>query len=308
MQTAPTVLLLGASGFVGQHTVKSLCSSGWNVYAQHLPNEKIASFLAGHWFPCDLRNISFTDSLPSNCDSVIFLAQSPEFRNFPDGAESIFDINVSAVFKTIEYARKAGARRFIFASTGSIYDDSSVLGREIDPISVTTKRGFYAASKLAAEILLKPYSECMSVIILRLFMPYGPGLNPNMLLPELVRRVREGIPIDLHGQDGMVINPIYIDDLTQLLEKCLSYEKSITLNIAGADVVSLRDIGLLIGDILGIPPKFNNISGAAPVLAGDISLLKQELEFVPKISIKEGLSRWLAPQHNLASSAKPKNI
>ncbi len=293
MNPNTNVLVLGASGFIGSHLVPHLAGRGMNVFAQCLERDTYVEIPGVQWFVADLRDINAINSFPSECDSVIYLSQSPEFRNFPEGADSVFDINVAAALRAIEYARKAGARRFVFASTGSVYDQNGTPCRESDPLAVTEQRSFYAASKLAAELLLQPYMECMSVIILRLFMPYGQGLNPSMLLPELIRRVRERLPIDLHEQDGMLINPIYIDDLTQSIEKCLTYDKSITLNVAGSEAVSLRELSSHIGDILGIPPVFNIKPVPALVLVGEISLLKRELGFVPKTSIKEGLSLWV---------------
>lgn len=285
--------ILGASGFVGSHLIARLAASGFKVITQRMEGESVPETPGVEWIAADLRAVDAIKDFPTDCDSVIYLAQSPEFRNFPEGAESMFDVNVAAAFRAIEYAQKAGARRFIFASSGSVYDQKETPGRESDPLVLTEQRSFYAASKLAAELLLQPYAECMSVMILRLFMPYGQGLNPSMLLPELIRRVRERLPIDLHEQNGMLINPIYIDDLTRLIEKCLTYDKSITLNVAGSEAVSLRELSSHIGDILGIAPVFNIKPGPAPVLIGDISLLKREFGFVPQTSIVEGLSLWL---------------
>lgn len=298
MKNKPKALIFGASGFIGRHTVAMLSRNDWDVFAQCLPGEESALPQGVKWFSCDLRKGLCEDLLPPTCDTVIYLAQSPEFRNFPEGAESVFAINVEAVFRSIEYARKTGARRFIYASSGSVYDQNEVPCHESDLLDVTASRGFYAASKLATELLLRPYAGFMSIITLRLFMPYGPGLNPTMLLPEVVRRVRENIPIDLHGQDGMLINPIYIDDLTRTIGYCLNYEKTVTLNVGGAETLSLREISLCIGDVLGIPPLFNIKNEPSPVMVGDISALKREFGFSPKISMKEGISLWLKSTEN----------
>lgn len=289
-------LILGASGFIGSHLVAFLAEGRYQVTAQRMEGDAYKDLPKVKWIVADLRDPEAVKRFPTECDSVIYLAQSPDFRNFPEGAEGVFDVNVAAAFKAIEYARKTGARRFIFASTGSVYDKNGTPCKESDLLKVTANRGFYAGSKLAAELLLQPYSECMSVIILRLFMPYGPGLNPSMLLPELVRRVREKTPVDLHGQDGMLINPIYIDDLTGLIEKCLTYDKSITLNAAGAETVSLRELVSRIGGVLGIQPVYTIKHEPAPVLVGDITLLRNELGFAPRTTIKEGLSLWLKSQ------------
>lgn len=299
MKNKQRILIFGASGFIGRHTVALLSKSGCDVYAQCMPGEELAPIPGVIWFSCDLREGLCENFLPPVCDSVIYLAQSPEFRKFPDGAESVFAINVAGVFRSIEYARKVGARRFIFASTGSVYDLNGKPLHEEDLIDVATNKGFYAASKLAAELVIRPYAECMSVIILRLFMPYGTGLNSSMLLSDLVYRIRSQIPIDLHGEEGMRINPIYIDDVTRLVERCIEYDNSITLNVAGAEAASLREVGLIIGNVLGVSPVFNVKQTPAPVMIGDITTMKHNLGFTPKTPMKEGFSLWL-------KSASPK--
>ena len=201
------ILILGASGFIGKHAVRKFLASGYNVFAQHLPTENPPNIPEASWFPCDLREQGFTKSFPQEVDTIIYLAQSPDWRSFPDGASDVFQVNVAAAFQTTEYARQAKAGRLIFASTGSIYGQHAAPIHEED-VRTEKVASFYAASKLATELLLNQYHIILPVINLRLFMPYGEGQHEKMLIPNLVNRVKDNIPIDLHGNDGLIINPI----------------------------------------------------------------------------------------------------
>lgn len=294
MKTKSNILILGASGFIGQHIVKHLANSSWKVYAQCLPNETPSSLPDVIWLPCDLRNANCVQTWPEKCDSIIYLAQSPEWRVFPDGAKDVFEVNVAAVIRTIEYARNVEAQHFIFASSGSVYDQTTQPSREDDRFDIGAQRNFYAASKLATELLIKPYTSLMSIINLRLFSPYGLGLNPKMLISQLVHRVQERKAIDLHGKDGMQINPVAVADVTRVLERCLTLENSATFNVAGPDRLTLRRVSEIIGLTVGIAPQFTaHPEQRVPVLVGDTTALLKQLGWAPQIPFETGIRAWL---------------
>lgn len=288
------VLIIGASGFIGKHAVKHLSASGWQVYAQCLPDEIPTPFPSVVWLPCDLRDTNCMRVWPEQCNSIIYLAQSPEWRIFPDGAKDVFDVNVAAVIRTVEYARNAGTQHFVFASSGSIYSQKVQPAQENDLLDIDAQRNFYAASKLATELLIKPYASLMSIINLRLFSPYGLGLNPKMLISQLVHRVQEREAIDLHGRDGMRINPIAVADVIKVLERCLTLENSVTLNVAGPDSLTLREIGETIGAVVGIAPQFTtHPEQSAPVIVGDTTALYEHLGWTPQTPFEAGIKAWL---------------
>ncbi len=294
METKRTVLVIGAAGFVGRHAIRHLVAEGHAVFATHIPGEAPQAVGGVKWIPSDLAMEGFSRDWPQRCDSVICLAQSQSWRVFPDGAPDVFRVNVAATYEAIEYARRAGSHHFVFASTGSIYTQTTRPARETDCLDLTASRNFYAASKLAAEALLRPYSALLSVAILRLFFPYGSGQNPSMLMPQLVRRVREGQPISLQGPDGLRMNPVAVADVARVLERCLEIDTSVTLNVGGPDVLTLRDIGTTIGKALDIEPRFEETPGQdAPVIVGDTSALSGALGWTPSTPFEIGLRDWL---------------
>ncbi len=295
------VLIIGASGFIGKHTIERLTSQGCTVYATHLPGEPLVSVPGVTWLPCDLNVPDFAAVFPLRCDSVIYLAQSPQWRLFPDGAADMFQVNVAAALRTAQYARHVGARRFIYVSSGSVYTQTKVPAHESEPFDLNAPRSFYIASKLAAELLLKPFADNFSVTILRLFVPYGVGQHPEMLIPQLVLRVRRSQALDLHGADGMQINPVAVADVAEGLERCLKLDMSATLNIAGPEVLTLREIGNRIGRVLGAEPHFQtHPDQSPPVIVGNTQTLHQHLGWAPGISFETGLRIWLqnAPAFN----------
>ena len=291
-----TILVVGAEGFIGQHTVTRLISAGHTVYATHFARIEAPAIPEATWLPCDLTTSDFTNNWPASCDTIIYLAQSPAWRTFPEGAANVFEVNVSAALRTAEYARQASGRRFIFASSGSIYTQTVQPAKEAEVINLHQPRSFYAASKLATELLLGPYSVLFSVIILRFFVPYGPGQDPKMLIPSLVKRIQTGQPISLHGTDGLKANPTAAADVAETLERCSSLDQSATLNVAGPDILTLREIGVSLGNVLSLSPQFEvQPDQSPPVLVGDTKTLRKTLGWAPQTSFEVGARAWLQP-------------
>jgi nucleoside-diphosphate-sugar epimerase len=188
-----------------------------------------------------------------------------------------------------------GVRCFLHASTGSVCTQVRRAARESDAIDLRATRSFYVASKLAGEILLGPYEALFPVIMLRLYTVYGPGQSPDMLLPRLVRRVQEGQPIQLEGSDGLTINPVSATDVAETLCRCLALDRSATLNVAGPELLTLRQVGESIGRVVNREPLFECLpERTAPVIAGDTSALRSALGWTPPTRFEKGLRDWLA--------------
>ena len=287
-----TVFVIGGAGFVGRHLVRHLAAHGLRVLATSRPGSA-PSVPGVEWVPSDLSSADPTTDWPARCDALIYLAQSPRWREFPAGAADTFQVNVSALHRAAEHARQAGARRFVHTSSGTVYTQTREPAREDEPTPVGASRSFYAATKLSAELLLGPYAAVYGVTQLRLFMPYGQGQNEKMLLPQIVAKVRDGVPIDLHNPDGLKCNPIAVGDVAEAVRRCLALDGSQTLNLAGPEVLTLRQIATAVGAAVGREPRFNTKPEAAPVIAGDTSRLNAALGWQPPTRFADGVREWL---------------
>jgi UDP-glucose 4-epimerase len=296
------ILIVGGSGFIGLHTARCLASAGHVVWATHSPGSRPPYADGVSWLGVDLTGPNIASGWPASCDAVIYLAQSRNYRNFPDCADEIFAVNLSALHQTALYALRCAAKCLLVGSTGSVYSNRMLPAQETDVIDIKAGRSFYAASKLAAEVLLGPYAEVMCIVQLRIFMPYGPGLNPDMLFPQLIRRVQTGQPIYLHGEDGMRVNPVAVADVAETFRRCLTLNRSETMNLAGPEVWTLREIGLTLGKVMNLTPRFDKqIDVQAPVVVGDVGRLRRLLGWAPRISLEDGLRSWF--QEASANSA-----
>ncbi|TND06508.1 MAG: NAD dependent epimerase/dehydratase family protein, partial [Bacteroidetes bacterium] len=235
MAGKPVCLVTGGNGLIGGELL-GLLSDRYDVHAA------VRTVPAGvhsvvRYFPFDLAAPWNVNALPAKADIVIHLAQSEKFREFPEKAEEVFQVNTQSTLHLLDYARKTGVRKFIYASSGGIYGSSNSGFTEDAQVLSASELGFYLGTKLCSEILVENYTKFFDVDIVRFFFVYGPRQRRSMLIPRLVDNVREGRPIGLVGKDGIRINPIHVSDAASVLARCIELPGSQKINIGGSEVL-----------------------------------------------------------------------
>ncbi|MDU9404606.1 NAD(P)-dependent oxidoreductase [Pseudomonas sp. zfem004] len=280
------ILITGAAGLLGSQAIRFF-SQNHDVHA--IVHNPVAEPIDGvTYHSVDLSSDFDASGLPGQIDAVLHLAQSSKFRDFPAQALDVFNVNVAALAKLLDYARLANCQKFIYASSGGVYQSGLPVVHENSPITSHGELGYYLASKLCGEVLVQNYSSIMDVAVLRFFFIYGEQQRRSMLLPRLVDNVMAGRPVQLQGEDGLVINPVHVSDAVRALETILQAPGSATFNVAGGEEVSIAAICRQIGAALGKQPVFERSSAEAGRLVANISAL-QALGWSPEVSIEQGL-------------------
>jgi UDP-glucose 4-epimerase len=230
-----------------------------------------------NYIELDLARESWGSVLPSDVDVVIHLAQSDRFRDFPSGALDVFDVNIKATARLLDFAHQVGAKHFIYASSGGIYGNGAEAFNENAAMVSPGQLGYYLGSKACGEILVQSYASLFQVTIIRPFFMYGPRQKRSMLIPRLMDCVASEKPISLQGNDGIRINPVHVTDASAAVVAALDANKSATYNIAGPDVLSIRQISEAMGNYLGKAPIFQQAEGRAQDLIADISAMCSDL-------------------------------
>ena len=283
------IIVTGATGFLGsklvlklaeKHEVLALTRSGAD---EALPGLQAIA--------CDLCENFDISALPNKIDSIVHLAQSRRYREFPESADDMFAVNVLGTYNLLEYARKAGAKNFVLASTGSVYAPSPNLCHEDTAVAPTD---FYAASKLAAENISWPYEAFMKVSALRLFYVYGPG-QTDKLVAGLVNRIKADQALKISGsKGGVALNPTFIDDVVSVFMQAVEQSWDGVYNVASAEAVTIRELGQAIAKALNTQVKFEISGGDEPIsVLPDLSRLDQRVNTSSFIGLDEGLKKML---------------
>jgi nucleoside-diphosphate-sugar epimerase len=282
------IVVTGASGFVGSGLLP-LLTERHNVTA--IARTSAPPNLMGvDWVEHDLTSELPLDRLPKRVDAVVHLAQSQLYRRFPEGAEDMFAVNIASTMRFLEYARAAGATRFVLASSGGVYGSSYERLVETDPVNPLN---FYLTSKYVSELLIANYRVFFHAIVFRFFFVYGPGQR-GMLVPTLVRRVVDGEEILVAGRPGLKVNPIFVDDAVRAFEPALALDRSEVFNIAGDEAVTMTELVSLIGDVAGREPivRYSDDEGPGDLVA-DNGRLRDVLGVTPHVTLRDGIGRMV---------------
>jgi nucleoside-diphosphate-sugar epimerase len=288
-QRKKNILIVGANGLLGRNLADTL-SQTHTVFAMVKKKNKIHFKLNKNITVLEI-NLSNIDKkkLPNKIDVIYYLAQSNKRKNFPEGADDMIAINILAPHTLAKWGVKIGVKKFIYVSSGGVYDTSNKPLKEFASINGNKKRDFYLNSKLSAEMLLKSYSNLFETfIILRPFFIYGSGQKKNMLIPRLISNVKNDREININGKDGIKINPIYVTDAANAVANVLNIRESMIINIGGNEITSLKALILMIGDELAKQPIINNNKYTQNNLIGDVTLMRKKL-FKPNIDLKTGV-------------------
>ena len=279
------ILITGCNGLIGDALVEQLQDNAmFQLYGiSRSVNTKLSTF------ELDICSEWSEDILPKKIDVVIHLAQSEKFRDFPESAIEVFQVNTLSTLRLLEYARKSGAKKFIYASSGGVYGNSDIGFNEESPLQPNKDLGFYLTTKFSSELIVGNYASFFDINILRFFFVYGEKQRKNMFIPRLIDSVKTGKAIVLQGEEGIKINPIYVHDAAKAIACIIQKDGSFNVNIGGSEIVSIKGICELIGQQLNLAPLFEYQTSEVKNLIGDIS--KMKTIYTPSVNIEQGLKK-----------------
>jgi UDP-glucose 4-epimerase len=287
------IVVTGANGLIGTGVVRRLLALGNQVTAivRQLGVAATPDVTAGiSTIPIDLsQNPGSALAAIGAFDGIIHLAQASGWHGFPKRAGAVAALSVAASAYLAEAAIAAGARSFVFASSGGIYGPSSVPLSEDAPIKPAAELGFYLAAKATTEQLLTYFRPHLRVHVLRPFFVYGPGQADTFLIPRLIAAVRNARAVRIDGGRGPRLNPLHVDDAAAAFVAALDASECITANLAGPDIISVREIAEMAAVYFRTPACFEGTDQAPDDYVADIGRMRTQL-VAPKVSLAEGLT------------------
>lgn len=282
------VLVTGASGLVAFPVAAELAKTN-EVYALARwtdPGQKRLMEEAG------ARPIAFDlaeedlSPLPASIDVVInYAVLPPKFGNMA------YEVNTAATGRLARRYRDCEA--FVHGSTGSLYEYQGERPlRESDPYGLHSAGENYAASKIAAEYLLRHVSADyeLPVTIVRIFSFYGPRGGG---VTQRVDLVAQGKPVSVYPGVRNVHTPLYEDDYVEKTIAAAGIAKvgCEIVNVAGSEAVTTQEYCMIAGEMLGIEPIFVENGTSWPIW-GDTTKMDRLLG-PGKVSVREGVRRVL---------------
>jgi len=311
MKVRKTVVVTGAAGFIGSHTVEALLARGDEVVGldnldpyydvaqkrsniaeiQNSPVAQRFTFIEG-----DLRDQKLVTELFSRRkpDVVIHLAAMAGVRASIEQPHLYFDVNVNGTLNLLEAARVHGLRHFVFASTSSVYGNSVRLPFHED-MAADRQLSPYAVTKRAGELLGHTYHHLygQNFTALRLFTVYGPRNRPDMMAFKVLNSIFTGQDLPLYGGGNMYRDWTYVGDtvagILAAADRPLGYE---LFNLGRGESVLLLEFVRSMEELVGRKARLVSapkLDLDAAATQADVGKARQLLGYAPSVSMLEGI-------------------
>lgn len=227
-------------------------------------------------------------------DCVINEAARAGVRYSMENPYVYFTTNVLGTLNLLELCKEYGVKKFVLASTSSLYAGQSMPFREDLPVN--TPISPYASSKKSAEVLCYTYHYLygIDVSVVRYFTVYGPAGRPDMSVFRFIKWILEDKPLEVFGDGSQSRDFTYVDDIAEgtiLATRPLGYE---IINLGNNRPHSLMEMIGLIERYTGKKARFEMRDfHKADMKAtwADIGKAKSLLGWEPKVSLEEGIKR-----------------
>jgi len=298
-------LVTGCAGFIGSHLTERLLKEDFDVvgidcftpyYPRSIKEKNIADALKRKGFTFIEADILGLPEFPE-VDYVFHQSAQPGVRgSWGDKFEIYVRNNILATQKLLEFYKGKELKKFIYASSSSIYGDAELpLREETTPKPVSP----YGVAKLAGENLCYLYhkNHGTPTLWLRYFTVYGPRQRPDMAINKLVAAISDGEEVVIYGDGKQTRDFTYVDDVVEA--NLLAARSEITgraFNIGGGNRISVNDLVKLISDLLKKEAKIKHgdtQKGDVRHTWAHIERAKKELGWRPQVNITEGLRRYI---------------
>lgn len=301
------VVVTGAAGFIGSTLSEALVAEGHDVigldaFIDYYPRPMKEANLAGlteaagfRFGEVDLRTDDLDPWLEAADAIVHEAAMAGLMRSWTD-LELYASCNILATNRLIEAARRADVKRFVLASTSSVYGTEAV-GDEDRPLEPSSP---YGITKLAAEklVLANVALHGFPATIIRYFSIYGPRQRPDMAYHLFTEAMLDRRPITVFGDGEQTRSNTYIDDAVAGTIRAL--ERGAVggiYNIGGGRTISLNEAIALIAENVGVEPIIERRPprpGDQRHTSADVSRARQALGYAPTVEPADGLARQVA--------------
>jgi len=306
------ILITGGAGFIGSHLSERIIGLGHRViciddfndfYDPAIKEDNLRHIIGNTGFSLYRADILDAPAIRDifsahSIDLVIHLAARAGVRPSLDNAVLYGKVNVEGTINLLESCREHGIKKFIFASSSSVYG-----GNKKMPFSETDKVDNpvspYAATKKAGELVCHTYHHLydISVFAFRFFTVYGPRQRPEMAVHRFTRNILQEKPVEIFGDGTSSRDYTYIDDIARgiinSLDLVYGYE---VINLGNSYPVRLLDLVNILQEITGknAMVKYSDMQpGDVFTTFADIEKARKLIKYDPETTIEDGLGYFI---------------
>jgi len=290
------IVILGGSGFIGQHLVKKCIQKGLEVL--------LILREGGNLKYCNEDKVrcvyteSFADALSILKDvkvviNLIGISNVAECRTSPNAA---FNVNGFFLLKVLNYLKSNPKTRFIHVSTSEVYGKINYLPiDEQHPINPDT---IYGQSKYLGEQIVDLYRDIfkLNVVVIRLFNVFGQGQSETSIISEIINSIKNGKNITI--RDGEIARDfVYIKDVLSAIFRSIECKKDIgTINICSGREIKLIDLACIIRKKYNSKALIINqkkITSHARVIVGSANRARKKIGWYPSYDIDKAITNMI---------------
>jgi len=290
-----SVLVTGASGFIGRHVSTYLSKKGFNILTTDLKGADVNGDLSDRVFVLDVvAKLRF--------EAVVHLAAVTDIKMSIQDPHKTYIVNDFGTLNLLEAASRKDVQRFIYASSANVYGVPVELPvKESTPFNPRTP---YDYSKVVGEHLVRSYAATkkLKATILRSWKIFGEYERLTAAIPNFIKCCLRGEAIPLYNGGADTTDPYYAENYARVIELCLLNEKAVgeVFNVGTGVERSIKQIAMEIkrltnsnSTLLDLPPRSE--AEKEPMRSyPDISRLKQLLGYEPVVPFEEGLRKTIS--------------
>ena len=304
------VLITGGAGFLGSHLCDRFLAEGHSVIAMDnliTGNTANIEHLAGndnfHFIKHDVTDYIYVEG---EIDAVLHFASPASPIDYLEFPIPTLKVGALGTHKALGLA-KAKKARFLLASTSEVYGDPLIHPQTEDywgNVNPIGPRGVYDEAKRFAEAMAMAYHRYhgLDTRIVRIFNTYGPRmrLKDGRVVPNFIAQALSGEPLTVYGDGSRTRAFCYVQDLVDGIYRLLLSDEAEPVNIGNPSEMSILDFAKKVVELTGseseiifVEPTDMRIKDDPKVRKPDIGKARRILDWEPKISLDEGLSRTI---------------
>ena len=306
-----TVLVTGGAGFIGSHLCERLVLLGYDVicldnfndsYNPQFKRQNVLRAVRHSGYRLvegEILDAETIDKLieQSKVDAIVHLAALAGVRSSILSPLDYVDVDIKGTVTLLEACKKHEIKKFVFASSSSVYGKGIPPFKEADPLGAQVSP--YAAAKHCGELYCNTYHQLygIPVVCLRFFTVYGPRQRPDMAIRIFTKAMLEDKEIHIFGGGNSTRDYTYIDDIVDGIIASIQLKCSFeAINLGNSNTTSILGLLEILENKLC---KRANVSflpeqqGDVPDTCADISKAAAMLGYAPKVRLEEGIEHFV---------------